>query len=203
MNTSFDEESDLLTPSEAFDAVSWKFSLHDIDQNGIPELFVVIRYGSGHRSYHAVFSFSDGKAVQLDFDKSGHTDGGIRTSADNSPWIIFCEYSVSAGWYSLMKLNERSLVTFTTGSFFLSDAGRERLSEFWELGLSPDIYDSYDWHNLSITDNNFDCNQPLTEKTVTVEEFERVFGRRNEKRWIAEFEISEDNINSIIYGYEP
>jgi len=42
----------------------WRFILHDIDQDGVPELFIVVYY-DGFVDNHTVYSFEDGNAVLL------------------------------------------------------------------------------------------------------------------------------------------
>ena len=42
----------------------WRFMLHDINQYGIPQLFLV-RYHDGLVGFHTVYSFEDGNAIRL------------------------------------------------------------------------------------------------------------------------------------------
>jgi len=46
------------------EAAEWRFMLHDINQNGIPQLFLV-RYYDGLVNFHTVYSFVYGDAIML------------------------------------------------------------------------------------------------------------------------------------------
>ena len=165
--------------------VGWEFFLHDINRSGIPELFLVLQYETGHVRYDAVYTFSHGKAVSLEFNGLT-TDGGIFAPLDGSSWIVLFSAAGSGGMYTQMVINEYKLTPVIDGWFSLSEEGHERM---W-LEIEEDFdLENYKWYNLSIGGD-----------TVTADEFMYVFGRPNERRWLSAHPITENNINAIIFG---
>jgi len=160
----------------------WHFVLHDIDQNGIPELFVLMHNLSGHTNYHAIYAFSNSEAISLEFDNMRWGDLSILAPLDNSPWIILSHAVGSGASLTRLKIDGNIIVSDAQGLYHLSDEGFERL----DAGYS---YASYEWYVLSIDGN-----------PVTVEEFESVFGGFGTKEPLEFFEITEANIQNIIFG---
>jgi len=72
--------------SESTDA-EWRFMLHDINQNGIPELFIVMYY-DGLVNHHSVYSFVYGNAERLKSDINSEVANGIMLPQNGAPGII-------------------------------------------------------------------------------------------------------------------
>jgi len=158
----------------------WHFALHDIDRNGTPQLFIAMRYHTGHMSYRYVHSFAGGAPLQLEFENR-MTDGGILVPLDDSSWIIFFGAVGSGGIYEKLVIDgERVVVEIASDFFHLTYEGFERSGT---LGLG---IDSYEWYILSIDGN-----------PVTVEAFESVFGGFSAKKSLEFLEITEANIQDI------
>jgi len=163
----------------------WSFFLHDINQDGTPELFLVLKYETGHVRYDAVYTFLDGNAVQLKFD-GVTTDGGAFALLDDSPWIVLFGVAGSGGVYQQMVIDDGRLTSVIDGWFFISDAGHEAM---WADAENFD-WQNYEWYDLIINSN-----------TATADEFKDVFGCPSQRLWVNAYPISEDNINAIIFGY--
>jgi len=165
----------------------WEFALHDINQDGTPELFLGARQISGHIDYRYVYTFLGGKemngAVRLDFE-GFLTDGAIFFPTDNSPWVLAFLAAGSGGHYMKLEMIGHGLVPTVEGMAFLNDEGQEMM-------FTQDDFDwqNYEWYDLSIND-----------ETVTTEDFTGVFGTWYERELLELFPINEDNIRSIIFS---
>ena len=65
----------------------WRFMLHDINQDGIPELFLVMYY-SGRVEIYAVYGFVDNSAKRLKSNIAGYVNGGIMVPSNDMPGIV-------------------------------------------------------------------------------------------------------------------
>ena len=75
-------------PDEA--EAEWRFMLHDINQNGIPELFLVLS-SNNFIDYRAIYSFVDGDIVRPKTNitmEIANGSGGLLIPADSAPGII-------------------------------------------------------------------------------------------------------------------
>ena len=160
----------------------YTFILHDIDQDGVPELFLLMNYETGHFRISAVYTFTEGRVVSLEYS-GWMTDGGIFAPLNNNSWIVMFYAAGSGGLYRQMKIDQNRLILIFEGSFHLSDEGHQKM---WEEPESFDI-ESYEWYVLHING-----------KTATAAEFENVFGNRNERKWLGSYSITEANIQKII-----
>ena len=160
----------------------WAFILHDINRNGVPELFLLKNYETGHFRISAVYTFTEGRVVSLEYS-GWMTDGGIFAPLNNNSWIVMFYAAGSGGLYRQMKIDQNRLILIFEGSFHLSDAGNQKM---WEEPESFDI-ENYEWYVLQING-----------KTATAAEFESVFGNRNERKRLESYSITEANIQKII-----
>jgi len=148
-------------------STDWQFLLHDINQYGIPQLFI-LRYYAGIRDHYAVYTFLDGEvlriksALGLGYDSNsgiilppGGTTGIIRVIANG---VLYR--------YDMIALNGTVLTQTASGTF----------------SKMVDAYAINTFH-------------------VTQEEFEDIFGVRDERVWITLHEINEANIQEIIFGW--
>ena len=160
----------------------WYFILHDINQNGIPELFVVMQNLSGHTNYYAIYTFSNGEATSLEFDEIGFGNVSILAPLDNSPWIIL-SYAVGSGAsLTRLKIDGNVVVPDAQGLYHLSDEG-------FEMEYAGEPIDSFEWHILTLNGN-----------IVEVDLFEAIFGRFMENEQLVPYAITEGNITSVILG---
>jgi len=148
------------TTSEALE--EWRFMLHDIDQNGIPELFLVI-YNNGIVDHRAVYGFKDGSAIRLKTSISGEINGGMILPPNGAPGIIRFDIVGHIYRYIKYELSGVILTSVANGDFVA-------LADSFRLNAFP----------------------------VTEDEFDYVFGGRDEKDWLTLHEINEDNIRNII-----
>ena len=163
----------------------WEFTLHDINQDGIPELFLGARQISGHIDYRYVYTFLGGEeisggAVRLDF-QGFLTDGAIFSPIDNSPWVVAFLAVGSGGRYVKLEMIELGLVTTVEGMASMSEEGHEMMF----------AYDNFDWQNYEW------YNLTIGVIEVTVEEFESVFGAREDRVWLDFHEVNHGNIAQI------
>ena len=100
-------------------ALEWDryFILHDINQDGIPELFIVMQNLSGHTNYYAIYTFSNGEAISLEFDKNIFGHSSILAPLDNSPWIILSHAVGSGVSLTRMKIDGNAIVSDAQGFF--------------------------------------------------------------------------------------
>jgi len=152
--------------------------LHDIDQDGIPELFVAKKNYSGHVR-HNVYTFSKGELVPLE---PAELFGSLFV-LPNQPGFMLTSPMGSGSGFTQIILDDGHLVTVAEGVYHLNDAGFER-----EARYNVPWHDAY--YDLSINGN-----------PVTIDEFESVFGSRDEREWLGYSGINEANIQSIIFGW--
>ena len=140
----------------------YSFILHDIDQDGVPELFLLMNYETGHFRTSAVYTFTESRIISLEY--SGRmTDGGIFALTINHPWIVMFYAAGSGGFFRKMQIDENKLTMVAGGSIKPNEDG-----------------DGFDY---SINDID-----------VMTEEFERIFGSENERKWFVSHSITETNI---------
>jgi len=163
---------------------NWKFALHDINQNGIPELFIGVEWSSGHFEYRYVYTFLDGVgAIRLDF-QGFVTDGAIFFLADRPGIVAFLAFA-GGGHYIKHEMLDLGLVPIVEGMAFMSDEGHEMMHLYEDFD-----WRNYEWYVLTIEGNS-----------VSVEEFENAFGSRDDRTWPVFHEVNDDNIMQVIPGF--
>jgi len=165
----------------------WNFILHDINQDGTPELILVMRYYTGHVGVYSVYTFANNEVVSLEFDGI-MGEVGLFAPPNNNPGIVFSQLAGSGAMYSVMGIEGNTLAVIARGLHHLSDEGFEKQSELWEQGL--EFEDSYEWRVLTINDD-----------PATIEEFEDMFGTWYGKGWLRDFFITEHNIRDGVHGW--
>ena len=164
--------------------VGWRFFQHDVNQDGIQELFLIMEHVSGHVEYTYIYSFRDGAAIQLEFE-GFLTDGAMMARAKDSSYIVMFLAIGSGGAYLKMEMVGDALVTIAEGFAHLSEEGFEREMEdpqyFW-----PNH--SYEWYVLTIGGD-----------PATVEEFEYVFGARHDRMALQSHAVTEATINAVLF----
>jgi len=113
--------------------VGWRFILHDINQDGIPELLLVAESMTGHAEHRYVYTFVDGTLISLEHE-SFVTDGGVFAPIDNSSWIVFFYPAGSGGWYRKRGIEGNALSEIASGFVTLSEAGHEMFFVYGEVG---------------------------------------------------------------------
>jgi len=162
---------------------SWEFILHDINQDGIPELFIIERHMTGHLYYRYIYAFVDGAAVPLEF--TGFlTDGAVYAPIDNSPWVVAFLAVGSGGRYVKLEMVGNEIVTVVEGMALMSAAGHDMMYADEDFD-----WQSYEWYDVTINGHE-----------VTAEEFESVFGLWGERVWLGWHEVNKENINEIIFA---
>jgi len=149
-------------------AAEWRFMLHDIGQDGIPELFLILAFDNGYVDHRAVYSFVDGGIVRLKTGITGETNGGMLIPPGGGSGIIRMQSAGHVIRYDMLVLSGFTLANI----------------------MSADVVEMVDSLRINA--------QP-----VTKDEFEYVFGCRDEKVWLPSYEITEGNIRNIIFGWEP
>jgi len=147
------------------------FSVYDINGSGIPELFITI--GTHYRELMKVFTFSDDTAVSLAIPPRYIFGDSFLLPADNGLGII------TYGWHA-------------TGSFWISrlmiDEGRL---------IAED--------ELAFETGGAECLYFINRVEVTEAEFNSMYygivGTWDERQFITQHKITEENIRNIIFGY--
>jgi len=147
-------------------AAEWRFMLHDINQDGTPQLFLVMYY-TGLREHYAVYSFANGETLRLKTALGlGHEfNSGIILPPGGATGIIRVMANGVIYRYDMMALSGTTLSHVANGTF-------SKMADVFALNA---------FH-------------------VTQEEFEDIFGKRDEKVWLALHEITEANIQDIVFG---
>jgi len=174
----------------------YNFALHDINNNGIPELFLIIRHGTGHVSHPAVFAFFDGKLTPLEF-RSTAAEGSFFAPLDDMAFIVEMNAVGHMDLYRRLELDGLTLIETASGYTEPSDAAREmQLRMVYE---EIEIHDrhSYVWFNFYITTDGWDNRQ-----LVTSQEFESIFPNRDGRKRFERFPITDENIEQFIFGRE-
>jgi len=175
----------------------WRFVLHDINNNGIPLLFLIEQHMYGNVIYSAVYTFIDGELAQLEFDFQGRLSwGAIFAPLDDRAFIVDFQAVGRGGSYRRLELDGLTLVISSLGfAASLNEAGREKS----HTAENIDWHQSYEWFELVINSatGGWDDRQ-----LVTVQEFESIFLRRDERKWIEVLPITEENVERFIFGRE-
>jgi len=143
----------------------WHFMLHDINQDGIPELFLVVVYDNGNVDHRAVYGIVEGNVALLKTAISGEIYGGFFISPGGAPGITRIQSTGVVARYDKFELSIASFSRVATGEVMI-------IADSFRINAHP----------------------------VTEEEFEYIFGRLDEKEWLALHEITEANISNIIFG---
>jgi len=149
-------------------ASEWRFMLHDMNQDGIPQLFL-IRYYTGLREHYEVYTFADGEILRLksSLGLGNESNSGIILPPDGTTGIIRVMDNSMVRRYDMMALYGTTLTRVVSGTF----------SEIVGV-FSLDV------------------------DRVTQEEFEDIFGKRDQRVWLALHEITEANIQDLVFGRE-
>lgn len=165
----------------------WHFTLHDINRNGIPELFTYVQYASGHVNVRAIYTFIHGEVLALDSAYvSGVSDGWLFSPADNSPYLIVFNAAGSGGRLERVFIEGERISTYASGFFFLNDTGHEI---FYEGGDVDWVRHGFVWYNTSV-DGEY----------VTAEVFADLFKVCTEMEWLRSFVINTPNIQAVVLG---
>jgi len=179
-------------PLAAEERWGWHFALHDIDRNGIPELFSIMRHSTGHASYSAIYTFVDGKLVPVEF-QGITTDGGVFVPLNNETFIIHI-HPTFGNSYRRLELDGLALVATASGESRYNEAGEEKM--FGDIEVEdPNWWQSYEWFDLYIWTDDWNNRQ-----LVTAQEFESIFLRHDERKWLEMLAITDENIEQFIFG---
>ena len=126
-------------------AAEWRFMLHDINQNGVPQLFLV-RYHNGQVSHHTAYSILDGNATLLK-TAPGHEHlyyGGMYVAPGGTGVIRYASIGLVSR-YEKLSLSEGGTLspTINGDTSSLADSFRTRAmpvtqEEFEETFGRPD-----------------------------------------------------------------
>ena len=163
----------------------WQFILHDINHDGVPELFLVMRFVTEHTDYRYAYTFVDNEVQRLNFE-GFLTDGFIYAVTNDRPWIVAFLAVGSGGFYSRLALENGGIIPVVEGSAFMSELGHEAMWEDEDFD-----WQSYEWRDLIINGNE-----------ATVHEFEYAFGSLDERVFLELFDVNEGNIRRHIETQE-
>jgi len=153
-----------ITTTDATEA-EWRFLVYDIDQDGVPELFLMVYY-DGYISHRGVYGVVDGDVQRLKSALTGDFDIGLLMPPGSAAGIIRVQFAGHIARYDKLLLSENALVPVVSADFLtMADSFR------------------------------------INTHTVTEEEFVYVFGCRDNKEWLVLHEITEANIQDIIFGW--
>jgi len=161
------------------------FALHNINEDGIPELFIVMKNVSGHVRNH-VYTFAEGAVIPLELDGNAELFGSLFMLPDRYGFTLYWAVG-SGGGYTQLVLNNNALVIANKGIYHLNEAGWAREGE--ENWASQHLWQ----------DKYYDIF--LNGDLVTITEFESIFGNWHEKEWLEPLEISAKNIQLMLFGF--
>jgi len=147
-------------------AAQWRFMLHDINQYGVPQLFLV-RYNDGLVTFHTVYSFEYGNAIML------------KSALGMSHLFRGGMYVAPGGIGVIRYLNSGAV------------------SHYDKYGLYGGTLSRSVNGDTSPTVDSFRVNT----FPVTQDEFIDIFGCPDERAWLAMYEITEGNIQDVIFGW--
>jgi len=97
----------------------WQFILHDVNQNSIPELFLVLTCDE-YIDHRAVYSIVDGDVIRLKTNVSIKiAEGGLYIPANGAPGIILVRYAGVVGHYNMLMLAGSTLSLITNGDMLV------------------------------------------------------------------------------------
>ena len=172
------------------------FLLHDIDMDGIPELFISEQ---GDWVYHidVVYTFRDGKAVFLEFGEGvgfmphlfSASGPYLTPNHGNAPGVIARIWAHGIYMAKLIIVDENRLVVKYDGEWFVDRDALHRVVVGDEI--DDDAFDALIEEYTTITINGY---------VVSEDEFFRVFGHGNEYPRMQANQITETNIQNIIFA---
>ena len=161
----------------------WHFALHDINRDGVPELFLSMLYDNGHVRYRSVYTFTDGILLSLAFEDFA-IDGCLFSLSSESPYIIsFRDVGFGAYYMRMLISNDEIVVDY----YGYSRPNQNALENYWDSfnmqDYNPDLMYFY-----VVSDNHTDFTS--FENLVDLHTFQYVFGRRDDRVRIIMHEIS-------------
>ena len=193
-----------------------RFLLHDMDMDGIPELFVLSTI-DGFEPYNidrivTVYTFREGAVMSLEYSDedmwlaalfSGAARTRIGPAPENMPGFVFMGVGPSAGAFGVSTYHWR--VVIEGDGLAIADYGEwsidyEALHElFDDFGFNTDenIHEAAIMEHTHITING----NPVYEEALN-----RAFGGDRLVMREGEFQlfyVNEDNINDLIFSWEP
>jgi len=166
------------------------FTLHDIDGDGIPELFVFMDYG-GYVFYRQVYRFEDGwaRGLPASYGLPRGFGGGIGTGSsiifwEGNPKAFVFDAVGSGGQLTPIIVTDEGLDFGYFGFYGLNDEGFAR----YEAEGNMDWL-NWEYHDLWIG------GEP-----AIVEEFEAAFGAWGENQHLTLHPVTEENIQYTLFG---
>ena len=184
-----------------------RFFLHDMDMDGLPELFVL----NSIDRLVTVYTFRNGAIVPIEHDEYdeyiplfGLLHGAARMrigpAPEQMPGFVFAEIGPSAGMFGTSSFFWR--VVIDINRFVIADYG-ERLVD---AGALHEIFDNFG-HDADPDELDAARQEHthilLNGNPVTEEELDRVFGRILEIGGFPCYDVTEENIRDIIFGWPP
>ena len=175
---------------------SLHFLLHDIDMDGIPELFIS-EQGDWVDHIDVVYTFRDGRVISLEFGEDvtfmphlfSASGPYLTPNIDNAPGVIAGfrgVNSISGGsyWVNLIVIDGYGLVVESRGEWIV-----EAVSPLESSVGGNDINAIREYTTITING-----------AVVSEGEFLRVFGYRGSQPQLQTHLITETNIQNIIFG---
>jgi len=150
----------------AYEGAGWRFMLHDINQSGTPQLFLV-GYYDGLVNFYTVYSFEYGNAIML-------------KSALSMNVLLSGGMYIAPGGIGVVRYLSNGMVNFYD------------MYRLYGGALSRSV----NGNTASFVDS-FRINTVF----VTQDEFVDTFGCPDERVWLDLYEITEINIQNIIFGW--
>ena len=108
----------------------WRFILHDINQDGIPELILAVYY-NGLVGYRNAYSYVDGEVIRLKSALDAPHAIGMLVPPNGAPGIIRVQAGGFAYWYDKLTISSTTLSVAANGDVFeMEEGGHFRINAF-------------------------------------------------------------------------
>jgi len=175
---------------EQNERINFSFILHDIDNDGVPDLIIVDNGWRPTPMIYTIYTFRNGRVVELSYEPCGLPGiVAFTMPKDNRQGVIVTRYNRGFESYILYVID---------GDMFIAEisATIAQRSDVDYTGWYD--FDAF-WEYITV--------YLINDEEVSREEFDRIFDeifahtRARNFQWLSPYAITEDNIHNIISGW--